>query len=799
MDKPLAEREAYPSAVSRSEWVADMIHPEADEGVEKPASFVTRSFELSGVGGNETLFISAFGLYRCFINGQRVGEDLLTPGWTAYDKRLAYQVYPVSEHLKAGENRIEIWLADGWYRSQLMWGENAIYNGWGDKVAAFAELRADSTADADILVKTDATWKSGSLPILKSGIYFGEVYDARLEQLSANQGVTTLDFDRSILLRQETDPVRELDPLPVVKSWKDEDGRTIYDFGQNCGGYIAFTANGEPGARICVEHSEILDQGKFENSNYRTAESRIEYILKGDGPESYRPVFTFQGYRYARITIEGEAEITSIASVPISSAQKRVGWFESSNELVNRLVENTAWSQRSNFIDVPTDCPQRDERLGWTGDAQVFAGTACYLFESHTFWRKWLRDVMADQRENGEIPHVSPDPTRMHPEKVPGFFGSTGWGDAICVVPWALFQHYADADVLEETLPAMVKWVDYVWSISDGPIVTPSGWFERGFSFGDWLQPKGSSVKPLPTIGDDAAATIYLYIASDLTAKIALTLGEEDIARNMRARAAQIKAAFISEFVTESGRVAYGDQTSYALAILHDLVPEEALPKAVEHFKQSIARCGGRIGTGFIGTPALLPALVKVGEFELAEALFLQEEVPGWLYQIKNGATTIWERWDSIREDGKVFEPRMNSFNHYAYGAVCQWLFESAAGFRPDPDQPGFNHIIFEPAILPRLGPVKASVDTSAGKVEAQWSMKDDIVTYRVNVPEAATGTLILSGRYEPQSVDGKPADMRMEKGKSRCELAPGEHEIVFRAPLRSDALPKMHTIAPQP
>lgn len=795
MDKPVAVLEADARAESWAGWTSDMIHPAADKGVGEPASFVAKSFVLPEVGGDETLFISALGLYRCFINGSRVGEDLLTPGWTSYDKRLAYQVYPVAEFLVAGENRIEIWLADGWYRSQLMWGKHAIYDAWGDKIAAIAELRTSANAGAAAVVKTDASWKSGALPILKSGIYFGEIYDARLEELTESAGVDILDFDRSVLVAQETECVRELEPLQVRDSWDDEEGRTIYDFGQNCGGYVTFTVEGTEGARLLIEHSEILDQGRFENANYRTAEARIEYTLKGGGAETYRPYFTFQGYRFARVTIEGDARIKHIESIPISSAQTRTGWLSTGHALVNQLVENTVWSQRSNFIDVPTDCPQRDERLGWTGDAQVFAGTSCYLFDSHSFWRKWLRDVVADQRESGEIAHVSPDPTRLHPDKMPLFFGSTGWGDAICVVPWVLYQHYGDADVLEETLPSMIKWVDYVWSLSDGPLVNPPGWGERGFSFGDWLQPKGSTEKPLPTIGDDAAATIYLYIASDLAARAASALGDEETAQRLRERARAVKEAFIAEFVTATGRVAYNDQTSYALAILYDLVPRELLPKAVEHFKVAIARSGGRIGTGFIGTPALLPALTKAGEIELAEALFLQEEAPGWLYQIKNGATTIWERWDAIRPDGRVFEPRMNSFNHYAYGAVCQWLFESVAGIRPDAERPGFVHVYFEPAILPKLGPVEAGLDTAVGKVEAGWSLQGDTVTYRVSVPDAASGTLILAEGYDPVSLDGSPAAMRMENGKSRCLLAPGRHEIVFRVVQRSGLAIKMHKV----
>src|SRR6185312_15178941 len=351
-------------------------------------------------------------------------------------------------------------------------------------IGAIAELRG---GDGKLIVGTDASWTSGELPIRKSGIYFGEIYDARLEGATADKGSADIaGFKMATLLPAESDPVRELPPLPVQESWADEQGRTTYDFGQNAAGYPAFTVRGSRGARVVVEFSEILDGNRnIDNANYRSADCRLEYVLKGEGTESYRPVFTFFGYRYARVTIaDGEATVLSIVSVPISSAQHVTASFSSGHPLVNRLVENTLWSLRSNFVDVPTDCPQRDERLGWTGDAQVFAPTACYLNDSEQFLRKWIRDVMADQREDGQIPHVSPDPTRLHPDKVPFFVGSTGWGDVICVMPWVLYEHYGDKSVLTETLPAMVKWVDFEWSISNGPIVQPPrAREERGATF----------------------------------------------------------------------------------------------------------------------------------------------------------------------------------------------------------------------------------------------------------------------------------------------------------------------------
>ena len=774
----LASKNA-PDTVLTAPWTARMVRPLTDLGVGKQAPYLRKEFALAQVPALARLRISAQGLYRCFINGQRVGHDQLTPGWTSYQNRLSFQTYEVAPLLQQGSNVIDIWLGDGWHRSPLLWKKIALVNTWGASVAAIAEIDADD----QVLVATDASWHSGLSPILKSGIYYGEDYDAR-EEGAPVTAVSVVDesFDLGTLIAHEVLPVQELTPLYPQSARVDLEGRTVYDFGQNIGGYIAFTVEGPRGGTVGVEHSEILDaQGRFDNTNFRTAEACVHYTLKGGEIESYRPHFTFQGFRYARLTLGQGVRVLSIQAVPISSAVRPTGWLSTGNAIVNRLVENTRWSQRGNFIEVPTDCPQRDERMGWTGDAQVFAPTACYLFESHAFWKKWLRDVIADQRPGGEIAHFSPDPTRGHEDTIPGFFGSTGWGDAICIVPWTLWTHYGDRGILEEAFPAMLRWVDFVWSISDGPIVQPPrDWEGRGFSFGDWLQPSGPTEKPFPTIGDDAAATIYLYISTALTARIARVLGEDSQAQRLEARAAAIKAAFANEFITPSGRLAYDDQTSYALAILHDLVPTSQLPAVRHYFKATIARHGGRIGTGFIGTPALLPALVKIGEHALAAQVFLQEEVPGWLYQVKRGATTIWERWDAIREDGTVFDPAMNSYNHYAYGAVCQWLFEGMAGLRPDPLQPAFRHIIFEPCIVPALSPVRAAHDSVHGTVEARWAVDGAQVTYTVTVPEGSTGQLNLRPGYQAVHLNGKPLATVSADLWSRSALTAGSHEIRF-------------------
>jgi alpha-L-rhamnosidase len=754
----------------RRTWTGRMIAPLSDKGQGTPASFVARDFTLDKVTGQETLFASAQGLYIAFINGTRVGHDLLTPGWTCYDDRIAYQTYHVAPLLKPGANRIEIWLADGWYRSQMMWAQAPIYNCWGDRIAAIAEI---VSGDRTILA-TDGTWKSGALPVTQSGIYFGESYDSRIIPQETH-GVEELASDLNLLVAHETAPVVELAALPPVDSWTDDQGRVTYDFGQNVGGYVRLSVQGESGAKILIEHSEVMGPNRtWDNRNYRSARGAADYTLKGGEAEEYAPLFTFMGYRFARITVTGKAKVLLIASVPISSVPVQTGSFTSGSALVNRLVLNTVWSQRANFIEVPTDCPQRDERLGWTGDAQVFAGTACWLADSETFLRKYLRDVVADQRPNGAVPHFSPDPTRLHP--VPGrgeWSGSTGWGDAITVIPWQLYLHYGDDGVLKECFPAMLKWLDYLWSISDGPIIRPSAvWGGKGFTFGDWLQPVGDNRKPRPTIADDCAATIYHYISTDLAGRIATIIGKAEEAARLTARAAEIKSAFAHEYISASGRLAHNDQTSYALSFLYGLIPAQHIDAAKGYFRRVVEEADGMIGTGFIGTPALLPALTKIGMSDLCGKILLNEQVPGWLYQVKQGATTIWERWDALGPDGTIYDPEMNSYNHYAYGAVCQWLFEGVAGLAPDPEKPGFAGLILDPVIIPELSPVSATHDLRQGRLAAGWSLTGDRVTYTVTLPEGCTARFVSEGR-KGLSVNGKVTS-------GLVTLGPGTHVIGF-------------------
>ena len=774
LEKQVRARSEIRKSLQTHVFSAQMIAPSCDGGTGGPGSYVARAFEMPAVAEGAVLYLSALGLYRAFLNGHRVGQDLLTPGWTCYDDRIAYQAYDVTALLQAGQNRLEIWLGDGWYRSRLMWAQNPIPNAWGSEIGAIAEL----VAEGKLVLGTDASWVSGRTPVTGNGIYHGEDYDARIAVVDS-AGVGVLAFDRALLVPHEADPVVEMAPVAALVSWDDAGGR-VYDFGQNCGAYARIAVKGPAGAQVRIEFSEMLGPKRhFDNRNYRSARSEQHYTLQGAGVETYAPLFTFFGYRYARVTLTGGAELVDILQVPITSVPVAAGGFTCGVAAVNRLVLNTIWSQRSNFIEVPTDCPQRDERLGWTGDAQVFAGTACWLADCERFLAKYLRDVRHDQRPNGAVPHFSPDPTRLHPIPERGdWAGSTGWGDAIVIIPWQLYLHYGDKAVLAENFPAMLKWLDYLWAISDGPLIRPDArWGGHGFTFGDWIQPVGDNRKPRPTIADDCAATLYHFISTDLAARIAGLIGDAAQAAALRQRAEAIRAAFRHEFFAPSGRIAHNDQTSWSLAFLYGLVPPETYEAGKGYFRRVVEEADGLIGTGFIGTPAILPALALHGMADLAERLLLNRKVPGWLYQVDRGATTIWERWDALAEDGTIYDPDMNSYNHYAYGAVCQWLFEGVAGVAPVAEAPGFDAVTLDPLILPALSPVEAWHDCRHGRIEAGWSVQDGLVTYRVTLPAGCSGRLVANPARHDVTLGGKPVTVPA----GGLLVAAGSHTFTFR------------------
>lgn len=712
-------------------WVADMIAPDTDLGVGQRQPYVCKKFDVS-VEEKTYLKISALGLYSVFINGRKLESAILSPGFTCYSEQNFFQIYQIDSLLQLGKNRIEIWLGDGWYRSQIMWDDFAIENAWGSRVACIAQIETINR----VVEKTDATWLSGLTPITASGIYLGEVYDARLEGEADIMGVSLIDFDKNNLQIQQHDPIKELETLYPVSYWDNDINVYTFDFGQNCSGYISVKLKGKKGSVAEFRHSEIIGKdNRIDNRNYRTAKSTIRYTLSGNEAEVYKPTFTFMGCRFVEANISGSVKIESISFIPISSITNLATQFNFGHDAVNQLINNTIWSMRSNFIDVPLDCPQRDERLGWSGDAQVFAPTACWLADCERFYIKYLSELMHDQRDSGAISHFSPDPTRINQSYYDGIWaGSTGWGDAITVIPWTLFVHYNNRDILQDCFESMTRWSDYVWSISKNGIVRPKPiWGDMSFTFGDWLQPTSRHAKPLPTINEECVATIYSYISNTIISKCAKVLGKDVEAEKYRARSELIKQSFEDEFFSKNGRIGSSDQTTYALCFLHDMVPEKYYQNAKENFLNSLMFTDFNISTGFIGTPILLPALTKVGLLKEVEKIFFNDVSPGWLYQIKHGATTIWENWDAIKPDGSINNPEMNSYNHYSYGAVCQWLFETVVGISPVEEDPGFKSILVKPNFFRSIQSLGFSHESKFGSIKVNFKIIDNSVFYEIS------------------------------------------------------------------
>ena len=776
--------------LSPQDWQGEMISPLTMAEPNGRSPILRKSFDVDAPAQSARLYITSYGLYRCTINGIRVGADELTPGWTSYTDRLGYQTYDVAQLLLKGRNEIAVTLADGWYRGTLLWPPNQIQNTYGTSLGCIAQLRMIDAKGSVATVVTDTSWRSGKSPVVSSGIYEGEAYDARLEGEETDlAGVDRLEFNKGTLVAQEAQTVQVIGELNPQATRLVANNISYFDFGQNIAGFVRLTVSGERGATIIVDHAEIVDaDGELGQASLRSAKAQLSYVLKGEGDETYQPTFTFMGFRHVRVTIRGKAQLKSISARPISSALPVTGTFKCGHALVNRLHENASWSLNGNFIDIPTDCPQRDERLGWCGDAQIFAPTANYLRDCSLFLRKWLRDMVADQREDGAISHTVPNPTRFHEEVLPNFYGSAGWGDAICTVPWTLWTFYGDKTVLAETMPAMQRWVHYLRRYAQDGIVQPALDFkERSFTFGDWLQPTTfagwvpPNAKPNPNTGDDYMATVFLYVSARITAKSAAVLGNTSVQHEFDRIADDVRTAFQREFITGSGRLAFDSQGALVLALYHDLLPESAVPKAIERLRRAIARTAGHIGTGVMTTPLLLPTLSKVGLHREAIQMLLTETNPSWLYQVKRGATTIWERWDGIDLEG-TSSTVMNSYNHYAYGAVAFWFYHHLAGIQPDQAKPGFERLVLAPEFHQELSPLVATFKSRYGEIESRWEINGTEVNYETTVPPgleaflklpAEAGGIQINGVY-PSELDRSlltKDGLRIPAGKNRVRL----------------------------
>ncbi|GAB3400427.1 alpha-L-rhamnosidase [Flindersiella endophytica] len=735
-------------------WSASMITPYADLG---SAPLFRKEIELdAGHGAVETavLHVSSLGVFEAAIDGRAVGDDVLSPGWSSYEWRLRYRSYDVASFL--GERSVlTVSVGNGWYRGRLAFaGMRELY---GDRLGLIAQLEIGFSDGHRQVVGTDETWTAVGSDVLADDIYDGQTIDARRRNpdwhtFGAKQrwvvNARLLDFDKARLTPYVGPPVLRQETLAPVKIWTSPSGRTLADFGQNLVGWLRFTVRGPRGSEIRIRHAEVLEDGELGVRPLRDAQATDRFILSGED-DFFEPTKTFHGFRYAEISgWPGELTSDSISAVVVHSALRRIGSFECSDPLLNQLHRNVVWGTKGNFLDLPTDCPQRNERLGWTGDIAAFAPSAAYLFDVNAFLSDWLADLALEQRHHdGMVPFVIPDVLKLLPR--PGGFpapdSTAVWSDAAVWVPWTLYQAYGDRGVLERQYDSMAAHVRRV-----GTLTSPNGLWDTGFQFGDWLDPDASPHEPANAKADKGVvATACLYRSARIVAETATLVGRPDDAAEFEALAARTRSAFNEHYVSADGVVFSDCTTVYTLAITFGLLDSEVEQVAGSRLAELVAKSGYHISTGFAGTPFITDALTRTGHLDAAYALLMQQECPSWLYPVTMGATTVWERWDSMLPDGSINPGEMTSFNHYALGAVADWMHRVVGGIAPL--EPGYSRVLIAPRPGGGLTWAKAGLDTPHGRVEVGWRSEDGVLTVDTELPDGVTGVLSLAGRPDTE------------------------------------------------
>ena len=729
--------------LNASDWKAKWITPGyVEDSVMRPSPIFRKEFSTNKTIVSATAYITSHGFYEAAINGKRVGDAYLTPGWTSYKNRLQYQVYDVTDLLQKGTNAIGVTLGNGWYRGIIGFRNNIDF--YGKDIALLLQVNITYSDGSTGIVISDDSWKSSTAEIRYDEIYNGETIDARDEKTGWTlpgyddhnwSGVKVADFSKDVLVSTENEPVKKHETFKPVRIFKTPAGEEVIDFGQNLVGWVRLKVKGNAGDTITISHAEVLDkEGNFYTANLRQAKAQDTYILKGGEEETFEPHFTWHGFRFIKVEgYRGELKPENFTAVAIYSDMEPTGTFTSSNALINQLQHNIQWGQKGNFLDVPTDCPQRDERLGWTGDAQVFSRTATFNMNVDNFFAKWLKDVAADQID-GDVPFVIPN------VEGPNAAGSTGWADVATIVPWNVYLAYGDKRVLENQYSSMKGWVEYMHRKSTNDL------WNTGFHFGDWL-----FYRPFDDNDGRAAVTDKYLIAqcfyahsTQLLINAAKVLGKQDDAATYSSLLQKIKDAFLKEYMTPNGRLVSGTQTAYVLALNFDMLPESLRTQAAERLAENVKSYNNHLTTGFLGTPYLCHVLTRFGYDSIAYKLLLQQTYPSWLYPVKMGATTIWERWDGIKPDSTFETPGMNSFNHYSYGAIGDWMYRSMAGIDTYEDGPGYKHIKVKPHIGGNFTTVSASLDTYYGRLSNSWKIENNTLTMNVEIPCNTSATIYV-------------------------------------------------------
>jgi len=783
--------------LSASDWKAKWIEMEGDTIRYSPSPHFRTEFTVNKNVRKAVVYVTAHGFYELHLNGKKVGDQVLTPGWTSYGKRIQYQVYDVTGQIVRGKNAVGAVLGDGWFRGNIPWGNTwAVY---GKKLGLLMQMKITYTDGSESMVVTDESWKSNNDGAIRmSDIYNGEIYDANKKLTGWNSSgyndgnwkpVKTGNY-KNTLVASESVPVRKIQEIKPVRVFRSPRGSILVDMGQNMVGWVRLKVSGPKGTVVTLRHAEVLDKyGEFYTANLRAAKCELTYTLAGTGEETYEPRFTFMGFRFVEVTgFPGTLTADNITGVVVHSDMTPTGTFECSSSLVNQLQHNIQWGQKGNFVDIPTDCPQRNERLGWTGDAQAFSRTAAFNFDVSSFFTKWMKDVSLDQKADGAVPDVIPDV--LNPQNATTAMPSAGWGDAAVIVPWTMYTVYGDKKLLETQYPGMKKWVEYIRKKAGNSCM-----WKGGSKYGDWLffHP---SVKDDHKTADghtehDFIATAFYAYSTSLLAQAAKALGNIEDEKTYSDLFRKIRDVFIHEYVTPAGRVGTCSQTAYILALKFDLLPADLYPAAARFLADDIRSRRNHLSSGFIGTVYICHELTRAGYTDVAYDLLLQESYPSWLYPVKMGATTIWERWDGQKPDSTFQNPGMNSFNHYAYGAIGDWMYRVAAGI--ETLMPGYRHLVLQPHPAKNLEYARASLETQYGTVLSGWERKDGKIIIKVKIPANSDALIALPADGPDMiSVNGKPLkdnpDIKIlgfeenKAGKSiTAQTGSGEYTFEFR------------------
>ena len=767
------------------EWQAVFISAEDENaGARSAGTLLRKEFVVSGPVKSARLYAGAKGLYRAVVNGRRAGAEVLSPGWTEYKERLLFQTYDVTDSVSPGANVLGLMIGPGWYKGDLA-GWLGKRNVFGKRAAGIAQLRLEYDDGRVEIIPTDASWQGAPGPVVYSEIYHGETYDARLEQPRWDEpGFTGAGWkpvyiestDTGILRPQDGPPVKEQECLKPRSLFTTPQGERVIDFGQNISGWVRFKVRGQAGDRVKLRHAETLDAaGNFYTENLRSAKQTITYTLKGGGLETYSPFFTFQGFRYVAVDeYPGALDLDNFEAVAVYSDMRPAGEFSCSYPKLNQFISNARWSMKDNFVDIPTDCPQRDERLGWTGDAEIFCRAAAYFMETAPFFKKWLRDLAVSQFPDGRVPHVVPDILNLSPagDKINTEAGSCAWADAAVIIPWTLYTYFGDREILEEQYPSMKKWVEYIRGAAQDGLL-----FNTGFHFGDWVALDAKEGSYFGATPNDLTATAFYAYSASLLARSAAILGKgEDAARYNKLRE-DIGEAYRKEFFTPSGRLAARTQTAHILSLAFDLTPASYKQRTVDTLVALIAEQNNHLSTGFVGTPFVCQVLADNGHLELAYELLLKEDFPSWLYQVTQGATTVWEHWDGLKPDGTMWSPDMNSFNHYAYGAISDWVFSAVGGLDTDREHPAFARSILRPCPGGGITWAETKYESVYGRIALRWETGGGKIALSVTVPPNTEAELTLP-RAKPGTIGG--VDFAPARGGAAAVLGSGSYAFAY-------------------